>query len=347
MCLYPQLMRNKKYQANKKNGGLVPPITDQRTLFVPVGCGKCIECRKQKAREWQVRLQEDIKHNQNGKFITLTFSNESITELNEHIDWLENQQPEPKTEGYARDNKIATQAVRWFLENWRKTYGKSLRHWLITELGQEGTENIHIHGIIWPNVTDDWRIAIDKHWKYGYTWTGKEINGKSINYVNEKTTNYITKYVNKVDPLHKNYIPKILTTKGIGKGYIHTDNAKTNKFNGEKTKEHYTTRQGYKLSNPIYYRNHLYTDEQKTQLWINKLNKQVRYVRGEKVDVSKNTTTYEGLLRWHQQRNRELGYGGGENWDEIQYENQRRDMLRNQRITTEKAPAARLANTHS
>ena len=87
MCLYPQLIRNKKYTPNKKNGGYVNyeqfirGEKDTRVLAVPVGCGRCMECRKQTAREWQVRLLEDVRHNKNGKFITLTFSDKSITEL--------------------------------------------------------------------------------------------------------------------------------------------------------------------------------------------------------------------------------------------------------------------------
>ena len=48
MCLYPRLLNNPKYRANKKNGGEIPQLKDKRTLLVPVGCGNCIECRKQK-----------------------------------------------------------------------------------------------------------------------------------------------------------------------------------------------------------------------------------------------------------------------------------------------------------
>ena len=81
MCLFPRLIRNKKYTANKKNGGVIPPIPDIRVLQVPVGCGKCIECVKQKGRAWQVRLLEEVKNNKSGKFVTLTFSDESITKL--------------------------------------------------------------------------------------------------------------------------------------------------------------------------------------------------------------------------------------------------------------------------
>ena len=81
MCLYPKLIKNRKYIANKKNGGIIPAISDNRVLMVPVGCGKCMECKKQKTREWTVRLNEEIRNNKNGKFVTLTFSDESIKEL--------------------------------------------------------------------------------------------------------------------------------------------------------------------------------------------------------------------------------------------------------------------------
>ena len=81
MCLYPRLMYNPKYKANKKNRGEIPPIKDQRTVYVPVGCGVCIECKKQNARNWQLRLLEDIKQHTNGKFITLTFSDEGIKKI--------------------------------------------------------------------------------------------------------------------------------------------------------------------------------------------------------------------------------------------------------------------------
>jgi hypothetical protein len=50
MCLYPKFIRNRKYTVTKKNGGNVPEVKDKRALMVPVGCGKCIECKKQKAR---------------------------------------------------------------------------------------------------------------------------------------------------------------------------------------------------------------------------------------------------------------------------------------------------------
>jgi hypothetical protein len=51
MCLYPKFIRNRKYTVTKKNGGNVPEVKDKRALMVPVGCGKCMECKKQKATQ--------------------------------------------------------------------------------------------------------------------------------------------------------------------------------------------------------------------------------------------------------------------------------------------------------
>jgi hypothetical protein len=312
MCLYPKLIQNRKYIANKKNGGVIPPVSDMRVLYVPAGCGKCIECKKQKSREWNVRLQEEIRHNNNGKFVTLTFSNESIKELTKEIKGLN---------GYELDNEIATLATRRFLERWRKKYKKSVRHWLVTELGGNGTENIHLHGILW---TDERSETIDKIWKYGFTWIGDKNNG---GFVNEKTINYITKYVTKTDIKHKEYNSKILCSQGIGKKYTERLDSKLNKYNGEDTNETYRTRQGTKLAMPIYYRNKIYSEEEREKLWIQKLDKEERYVCGEKVSIKNGEEIYNQLREFYRNKNIRLGYGNNEkNWERKRYENQRRNI---------------------
>jgi len=270
MCLYPKLIQNRKYLPNKKNGGIAPQWKDDRTLFVPVGCGKCIECMKQKSREWAVRLQEDIRQYNNGKFVTLSFSDDSLNKLEEELT------QEYKLTGYTLDNAVAKLAVRRFLERWRKKHKKSIRHWLITELGQTNTERLHIHGILFTDELED----INKIWKYGNVWIGS--------YVNEKTINYIVKYLYKTDTKHKYYTPIILCSKGIGSGYFNRSDYKINKYNNEKTNEMYTTKSGVKLPLPKYYRNKIYSDDEKESLWINLLNKEKRYVLGLEIDAKNN-----------------------------------------------------------
>ena len=148
MCLYGKLMRNPKYRANKKNKGIVPEMKDKRVGYVPVGCGICMECLKQRANNWQVRLEEDIKHNRNGKFVTLTFTDEALEKLAEGIN----------VTGYARENAIARKAVKYFRERWRRKTKKSPRHWFVTELGGTNTERLHLHGIVW---CDDVKMGRD------------------------------------------------------------------------------------------------------------------------------------------------------------------------------------------
>lgn len=322
MCLYPRLITNRKFAMNKKNGGVIPLCIDERTKMVPVGCTKCIECRKQKAREWQVRLQEEVRTETNGKFITLTFSNESIKEIAEDIKGLE---------GYELDNEIATKAMRRFLERWRKKHKKSVKHWFITELGHKGTENIHMHGIIWTNETVD---EIEKQWKYGWIWKGKEnAMGGLENYVTERTVNYMMKYVTKIDKRNEEYKPKILTSPGIGSKYTERKDFEKSKYKAGETKEYYTTKTGHKIAMPIYWRNKLYTEEEREKLWIEKLDRQERYILGQRVDISKNDDNYYKLLNYARNKNKRLGYGNDEiNWERKKYENERRKIKFAERI---------------
>ena len=154
----------------------------------------CKECKKKKAREWSLRLQEDTKHNKNAKFITFTLSNWYYKVLRRYTQTHKIK----STDEYIIDNQIATIAIRRFLERWRKKYKKSVRHWLITELGGGHSERIHLHGLIYTDNKND----IDLLWKYGYTWLGYSMN--------ESVISYVIKYCHKTDLVHKNYKPIIL-----------------------------------------------------------------------------------------------------------------------------------------
>lgn len=306
MCLYPRLIQNPKYKPNKKNGGNPTKAADLRINMVPIACGNCIECRRKIANNWKIRLYEELKEqNKNGKnatFVTLTFSNENIKALESQIykeDEAQNKYETNTNREYETLNQIAKKGVRLFLERWRAKYGKSVKHWLITELGEEN-ERIHIHGLIFTDK--DKTEQIKDLWKYGITYIGE--------YVNEKTINYITKYITKYDNKHKGYKAKILCSKGIGRGYIEKGK-KYNKFKEENTRETYKTKQGYNLNLPIYYRNHIFTEEEREKLWIYKINKNERYILNTKYET-KTTEQIKNFLNAQkeaQKLNTKLGYG--------------------------------------
>ena len=318
MCLYPRLIKNNKYKENKKNKGVIPEVKDKRVLSVPVGCGKCIECRKKKARDWQVRLSEDLRVNKNAKFVTLTFSEHALDKLDREIKGVS---------GYERDNEICSLAVRRFTERWRKKWGKTIRHWLVTELGGNYTERVHLHGLLW---TDSNIAEIREKWQYGRVVLG---NGKE-HYVSEKTVNYIVKYISKIDEKHKEYKGRIYTSNGIGREYVNRDDSKLNVYRKEgETKETYTTRTGVELGLPVYYRNKIYNEDERESLWLEKLDKEERYVCGVKVDISKGEEEYFKLLEVKRDYNKRMGYGDDEkNWELKRYENQRRNLIKMERI---------------
>ena len=318
MCLYPKIVNNRKYVVNKKNKGNVPKVNDKRVLKVPVGCGKCMECRRQKASQWRVRLTEDLRENKNGKFITLTFSDESLIEIEKEIKGIV---------GYDRDNEVCRIAIRRFLERWRKKYGKSLRHWFVTELGGKNSERVHIHGLVW---TDESMNEIREKWGYGRAVLG---DGKGKHYVSDKSVNYIVKYLSKVDKKHKEYVSKMFVSPGIGSDYMKRDDVKLNKYKETGTKTTYTTRQGKEMSLPIYWRNKIYTEEEREKLWLEKLDEERRWVDGVEVSIANGEDDYFELLAVKRKKNKRLGFGDDEvNWELKRYENERRNLKKLERI---------------
>lgn len=266
---------------------------------------------------------EDLKIFKNAQFVTLTFSNEAYAKIATENTYYE---------GYYLDNWIATRAVRLFTERWRKKYKKAPRHWLVTELGEGPTEHLHIHGLIWMHDKivnpKDQTLEPKEHvlqslWQYGRTDIGE--------YVNERTINYITKYVTKVDPKHKHYKPVVLASKGLGADYLKSHNATLNKYKPNETKETYTTKTGHKIALPPYYKNKIYKDEEKEKLWIEKLDKCERFIMGTKVDTSQGDTELLAALKQAKKINREMGYGGHFNYKEAENEIQRRELKQQER----------------
>ena len=100
----------------------------------------------------------------------------------------------------------------------------------------------------------------------------------------------------KKDEKHEDFVSTVLCSKGIGSGYLKRADAKTNIFNGEKTKELYTTRTRLKLNLPKYYRNKIYSEEEREKLWIQKIEKGDIYVMGEKVNAD-DWKSYNARLR--------------------------------------------------
>jgi len=121
--------------------------------------------------------------------------------------------------------------------------------------------------------------------------------------------------------------------------------SKRNKYNNNETIETYTTRQGFKINLPIYYRNKIYTEEQKEQLWLQKLDKEERWVCGEKTDISKSEDNYIKLRDFYRAKNKRLGYGdnevNAETLEKKRYEINKRKILHYTRLKKAEAKLSR------
>lgn len=330
MCIRKTLIQNRKYTSTKKNGGIVPVCRDKRQLNIYVPCGQCYICRKKKAREWRMRISEDIKVNKDCKIVTLTFNTESLQKIAKQ--WCKGYK------GYNLDNEICRQAVKHFRERWRKEYGRSPRHWLITELGHGETEHVHMHGIIWKderyNLKDTLLNEVERIWQYGFVGKGKRNHqtGKWENYVTERTANYFTKYVNKIDEQHKEYKQIILTSPGIGKSYIDSIKARDNKYKGADTNQTYNMDNGGVLPLAEYFRRKIYTDEERETLTTEYLNRNIIYIAGQEYDINIGDDKINLMYKAEQEKNARMGYGDGrKNYERKRMENIRRMKIQNKR----------------
>jgi len=123
----------------------------------------------------------------------------------------------------------------------------------------------------------------------------------------------------------------MFVSQGIGKKYLERKDKELNRYeeNG-KTNELYRTRDGIKLALPIYYRNKIYTENEREKLWIEKLDKEERYILGQKIT---NEEAYYKTLKEAREKNRRLGYGDNStDWNRKEYEQQRRNLKRIERM---------------
>lgn len=283
MCLFPRFVKNPKYLPNKKNKRMPPRMVDARVAYVPVGCGKCIECRKQKANDWRIRLSEQLKVSP-GLFCTFTLDIDSVDKISSII-------------GTDEPNMVAKKALRLFLERFRKKYKRSAKHWFITELGHNGTERLHLHGILFEQISTE---ELSILWKYGFVFVGS--------FCNEKSINYMVKYCTKIDSDHPAFEGQIFCSPGLGSNFV-TDFTKSLYAEG---REFYKTRSGHKLALPIYYRNKFFTDKEREKLWLKRLDKNERYVLGQRIrnfDSVEGCSEYYKILSDAQKLNRLSGFG--------------------------------------
>lgn len=282
MCYFPIKILNKRFVPTRKNGYNPPECPDERLRYITAECGHCFECRKKKRNMWRIRMKEQKKDTPIGVFFTGTVTPARYEEIKSKYNLKD-------------DNDIATKIVRLFLERIRKETGKSVKHWIVTEKGHTNTRRIHIHGLFFDTLNIgkyNLERLLKRNWTDGYSYNGYSTS--------EKCINYISKYMTKKDDINPEFIGKVLASPGLGAGY--TERAKQyHTYHGEHTHEEYINYNGTKETLPRYYKEKLWTEEQRQELWIIKENKGIKWIGKQKFNTNSQEEKewYESILEQH------------------------------------------------
>ena len=113
----------------------------------------------------------------------------------------------------------------------------------------------------------------------------------------------------KIDEKHKEYKSIILCSNGIGGNY-------------KERKDVYRTNTGHKIALPTYWKNKIFTEDEREEQWTKLLDKDVRWIGGEKFKGN----DYKGIekaLEWQRKLNKIAGFSSDKkNWHQYEYENQ-------------------------
>lgn len=246
MCLAPRIIVNNHYLkvCDGDRYRALCHFGTARDFYIKVDCGLCIECQRKRGNMWRTRLLDEYKYftekfpDRKVMFCTLTCAPE-------HYEWFA---------------EHPNEAIRLFLERYRKRYGCSFRHWITSEFGEK-RGRLHLHMIAFGILCSP--IELRKLWSYGRVDMQTLKGPQGLTYV----SGYITKVV-KGDKLSKKDIPlfitpdkkvNVWTSPGLGKGYA-LDYVNRN-FHNQKGKQVYIRQRdnGSPFALPRYYLDKLFS----------------------------------------------------------------------------------------
>lgn len=208
---------------------------------VPVPCGKCPPCKMRRVNSWVFRLLEEEKVSSSSHFVTLTYDTRFVP---------------------ISDNGFMTLVKKDFqlyMKRLRKLcVGRELKYYAVGEYGSKN-KRPHYHAIIFncPNFeffADAWSLD------------GVPIGGVHVGSVSGDSIAYTMKYIDKQgdfrahsrDDRLKEFA---LMSKGLGKSYLTC--SVVNYHKADISRLYVTRPGGFKSAMPKYYRDRIYTEQEK------------------------------------------------------------------------------------
>lgn len=224
---------------------------------IPVPCGKCPECLARRVSAWSFRLMQEDKRAKSAFFLTLTFSTKKV----------------PITlSGFMSLDKTVLQK---FFKRLRKLNPVGIKYYAVGEYGEK-TMRPHYHVILFNAEL----ATIQPAWNLGEIHYG-EVNGASIGYT--------LKYMSKVPkiPMHRNddrLREFSLMSKGLGSNYLTDAMVKWHEADIYE-RMYCNVQDGKKIAMPRYYKDKIYTMEQREHIAANMVTKMFEAEQQKEIEL--------------------------------------------------------------
>lgn len=246
------------YLIDKQTG----EVTERRIDYLDVSCGKCNQCKAKKVKEWTFRIEQEIQSSSSALFVTLSYKDSYV----------------PTTKlGY---NTLNYKDISDYIKRLRRRsekndkYTQPIKYFAVGEYGPE-TYRPHWHLIIFnalaPQIIEAWSEHVQP------TKSSPSIHISIGNVVVELAqtarARYMLNYLQK--PQYDNIIEEYPDFDGkremrhmsnkMGQSYLEKQGIKEHHKNIEHS--YVRLENGEKLSLPRYYKDKLYKDYEKEQIW--------------------------------------------------------------------------------
>lgn len=242
---------------------------EKRKVLVraPLPCGRCEVCLSKRRDDWFFRLKQEFKDSSHTLFVTLTYSDDNLT-----------------YQQYSDGSFlpiVVKDDVQKFLKRLRKSIEPfKIRYYCVAEYSPTKLRP-HYHIIIFDYPENLSYERINKAWNKGFI---------TVDVCNEARLNYCAKYVNKPSMLPW-YLPRpfMLCSRHPAIGYGFLENADNIEFFcGETKRDSYIETYGEgkkkRVRLPRYYRDRLFSEEDKLNLSLEYFIKYVESQRAKGFD---------------------------------------------------------------